>query len=73
MTSHCNCIKPLPFFPKEFFPKDHRLFLKHDHVSATCPKHFTKIPVNIKKAKKYSYFFANSSNALPSNRQIAFL
>ena len=65
MGIHCNHAKPLsPFFRKEFFSKDHRLFFKRDHVSGTG---------NNKKAKKYSYFFANSSNVLPSNWQIAFL
>ena len=71
---------PYPLFPKEFFSKDDRLFFKRDRVlpeTRSCfkktPPCFRNIPTSQKKAKKYSYFFANSSNVLPSNWQIAFL
>ena len=79
MGIHCNHAKPLsPFFRKEFFSKDHRLFFKRDRVlpetrSRLKKRHHVSGTGNNKKAKKYSYFFANSSNVLPSYRQIAFL
>ena len=79
MGIHCNHAKPLsPFFRKNSFPKTTVFFLnvtafclKHGHVLKK--RHHVSGTCNNKKAKKYSYFFANSSNVLPSNWQIAFL
>lgn len=41
--------------------------------TAKYMQNFVLTATNNTKAKKYSYFFANSSNVLPSYRQIAFL
>ena len=79
MGIHCNHANPLsPFFRKNSFPKTTVFFLnvtafylKHGHVLKK--RHHVSGTCNNKKAKKYSYFFANSSNVLPSNWQIAFL
>ena len=57
-----------------FYLKHGGVLKKHRGVSNTHPTGYgTNSLYYQKKAKKYSYFFANSSNVLPSNWQIAFL